>query len=361
LEPFIIRKAFKPQPFKGQTGDQLGFYYHNNVKAWMTANLYQEFLRCWDQQLDQEIPLHKILLLQDNFSGHIIPEGLKNIRVENFAPNLTAHIQPMDQSIIRCFKAHYCAKYIEHAITCYDQGTTPSDIYNIDQLCAMCLANAAWWEVDTTTIQNCWHKSGILPNIDTTTVTTNPSIPISTLIHNAGYEEGPISHMEQQVNNALDGLVERGALQRCNQIDIEALLNPTDKMEHINETTNEEIFKAVMDAHEKRENIDIMGSDDVNDSSPIKHCPTPREALQAISLIINYDTILTPFSHSPTTDSAVDSLPELFLAYCTLTDSDDIMSDDDQVVLRGSDSDPVPLLTSYALSLGPSFLSRSRR
>jgi hypothetical protein len=73
------------------------------------------------------------------------------------------------------------------------------------------------------------------------------------------------------------------------------------------------------------------------------------------------DTILTPFSISSMTDTAVDSLPELFLAYCTLADSDDIMSDDDRVVPRGSGSDPVPLLTSCALGLGPSFLSRSRQ
>jgi hypothetical protein len=73
------------------------------------------------------------------------------------------------------------------------------------------------------------------------------------------------------------------------------------------------------------------------------------------------DTILTPFSLSPMTDTAVDSLPELFLAYCMLTDSDDIMLDDDQVVPRASDSDPVPLLTSCALGLSSTFLSRSRR
>jgi hypothetical protein len=72
------------------------------------------------------------------------------------------------------------------------------------------------------------------------------------------------------------------------------------------------------------------------------------------------DTILTPFSLSSMTDTAVDSLPELFLAYCTLADSDDVMSDDDRVVPRGSDSDPVPLLTGCALGLSPSFLSRSR-
>jgi hypothetical protein len=73
------------------------------------------------------------------------------------------------------------------------------------------------------------------------------------------------------------------------------------------------------------------------------------------------DTILTPFSLSPMTDTMVDSLPELFLAYCTLVDSDDVMSNDDQVVPQGSDLDPVPLLTGCALGLSPSFLSRSRR
>jgi hypothetical protein len=73
------------------------------------------------------------------------------------------------------------------------------------------------------------------------------------------------------------------------------------------------------------------------------------------------DMILTPFSISPMTDTAVDSLPALFLAYCMLADSDDILSIDDRVMPWGLVSDPVPLLTDCAFSLGPSFLSRSRR
>jgi hypothetical protein len=40
------------------------------------------------------------------------------------------------------------------------------------------------------------------------------------------------------------------------------------------------------------------------------------------------DTILTLFSVSPITDTVVDSLPALFLAYCTLADSDDVLSTD---------------------------------
>jgi hypothetical protein len=72
------------------------------------------------------------------------------------------------------------------------------------------------------------------------------------------------------------------------------------------------------------------------------------------------DMILTPFSLSPTTDTAVDCLPALFLAYCTLADSDDALSIDDRVTPRPSVINPIPLLTDCAFGLGPSFLSCSR-
>ena len=150
LPPLIIGKAKKPRAFENKTGAQLGFQYRNNAKAWMTANIYQEWLRQWDHDLG--VKRRSIVLLQDNFSGHIVPAGLQNIRVVNFEPNLTAHIQPMDQGIIRCFKAHYRAKYIQRAIHRYDANITPSEIYDINQLQAMRLADLAWHEVDTTTI-----------------------------------------------------------------------------------------------------------------------------------------------------------------------------------------------------------------
>jgi hypothetical protein len=50
------------------------------------------------------------------------------------------------------------------------------------------------------------------------------------------------------------------------------------------------------------------------------------------------DTILTPFSLSPLMDMAVDSLPGLFLTYCTITDLDDVLSIDDRTVPQASDS-----------------------
>ena len=150
LQPFIIGKAARPRAFEKKTGEQLGFYYRNNAKAWMTAYLYQDWIKRWDRELQAKG--RRILLLQDNFSGHIPPDDLQNIQVENFEPNLTAHIQPKDQGIIRCFKAHYRSRFILRAVNRYDEGITPAEIYNIDQLQAMRLADLTWREVDTTTI-----------------------------------------------------------------------------------------------------------------------------------------------------------------------------------------------------------------
>jgi hypothetical protein len=157
---FIIGEVLRPCAFQGRFGAQLGFYYRNNATAWMTSILYQEWILQWDKELQTK--KCKILLLQDNFSGHIIPDGLHNIRIENFKANLMAHVQPADQGIIRTFKAHYHSKFVHCTISNYDRGVTPSEIYNINQLEAMWLTNAAWREVDVTTIRHCWHKAGIL-------------------------------------------------------------------------------------------------------------------------------------------------------------------------------------------------------
>ena len=181
LPPLIIGKALKPRAFRNKTGTQLGFLYRTNAKAWMTTKFYQEWISDWDQKLRAK--QRHILLLQDNFSGHIPPDGLTNIQVENFKPNLTAHIQPMDQGIIRCFKSHYRAAFIQRSVDNYELGITPSEIYNIDQLEAMHLAQKAWQEVDTTTIRHCWGKANILPEMTGTTPLIQPTLPIAALVH----------------------------------------------------------------------------------------------------------------------------------------------------------------------------------
>ena len=202
------------------------------------------------------------------FQTYSIPpsEGITNIQIENFAPNLTAHLQPMDQGIIKCFKVHYQAGYIQHSINNYKGGVTPSNIYNIDQLDVMRLANHAWLEVDATTIQHCWDKSGILPDTQHTTSLIQPTLPISSLLH---HQEDPISVAKNQVINLLDELENTGALQHSNWMGLLELLNPANEAHGMDKVTDKDIFDAVMEAREQEmEWHNDIGADTMANAEP---------------------------------------------------------------------------------------------
>ena len=291
LRPIVIGRAMKPRAFGKKTGKELGFCYFNNATAWMTSEIYQSWLEDWDKELGKM--KRKILLLQDNFAGHIVPDGLKYIRVENFAPNLTSHVQPMDQGIIQCFKAHYRAAFILRAIDHYEMGVTPSKIYDIDQLQAMRIADAAWRKVDTTTIRHCWRKADILPTF-ADPKPPQPVVPITSLLNpesdNNSSNENPIANAEKIVEDALNELSGTGALQKNNRMDINSLLNPEDESIVAAEMTDEEICQAVLEVQEMREKMPITGSDDVGDSDDVllEARPTYREVLLATSVINRY-------------------------------------------------------------------------
>jgi hypothetical protein len=287
LPPFVIGKAAKPRAFEKKSGAQLGFYYRNNATAWMTTKIYQEWLRDWDEKLRRQ--KRRILLLQDNFSAHTVPNDLTNICVENFKPNLTAHIQPNDAGIIRCFKAHYRSKFVGRAIDRYDNDITPALIYEINQLEAMRLADAAWREVDTTTIRNCWRKTGIVPEVPSHAVETTPTVPISSLLN--GLNSKPsggdaLVHAEKGVSSSLDQLEARGVLQRRNRMDLEELLNPSFEKELISTVSDEEIFKSVQDMLEAEQMMEVDGGDDLEEAAEVK--PTRKEALTAAFTLQRY-------------------------------------------------------------------------
>lgn len=102
----VIGKSKVPRCFKKKSAKDLGLTYYHNTKAWMNAAIYGQYLSDWSRELIQQ--KCKIILLHDNFAGHKIPtEGLSQITVIPFAPNLTAHVHPVDAGVIRCFNAHY--------------------------------------------------------------------------------------------------------------------------------------------------------------------------------------------------------------------------------------------------------------
>ena len=152
----------------------------------------------------------------------------------------------------------------------------------------MRIAEAAWHDVDTTTICNCWQKAGILPDAAPPPSHTNhPSIPISTLLHDTSKSShlDPITQVEKQVEAVLDDLVATGALQKGNRMDIESLLNPAGESHILTETSDEEIYQAVIDAKEAHENLE---GDDIDECPLSEPRPTHRDLLKAVSTINKY-------------------------------------------------------------------------
>ena len=100
-----------------------------------------------------------ILLVLDNFSGHSISYRPTNIRIEFFEPNLTSYVQPLDAGIIRCFKAHYRRQFCARAIDLDEAGEY--DIFQINLLEAIKMAQNAWNAVTNETIAHCWKHTKI--------------------------------------------------------------------------------------------------------------------------------------------------------------------------------------------------------
>jgi hypothetical protein len=284
--PLIIGKARRPRAFKKKTGAQLGFLYRNNAKAWMTTELYQEWLTDIDKKMRDQG--RHILLLLDNFSGHKPPKGLTNVRVENLEPNLTAHIQLMDAGIIRCFKAHFRRYSMQRALDRYDEGVTPGEIYNIDQLQAMRLADISWKEVTKDTIANCWRKSGILPTVDTLRDEEDMDShdgQENDMTPDADSTPDPaITAAEEALVQVLDELQEVGVLQKENLVDIEDLVNMREER-MIEDATDEEIFDAVQKMRSGEQDQEGKGGDDDDEVEPK---PSRKDALQAASTLQRY-------------------------------------------------------------------------
>jgi len=128
--PLFIGHAAKPRCFDKKTGEQLGYWYFNNKKAWMTGVLFQKYLQRLDRYVNRPI-----LLLIDNAPSHIA-DGLelRNVKVLCLPPNTTSKLQPLDAGIIAAFKKHYRKKQVLWGLDQLDVSENP---YKVHQLRAM--------------------------------------------------------------------------------------------------------------------------------------------------------------------------------------------------------------------------------
>ncbi|XP_050297254.1 tigger transposable element-derived protein 4-like [Anthonomus grandis grandis] len=154
----VIGKYERPRCMKNIKN--LPVIYKSNRRAWMTSDIFINYLKEWDEKLRRQ--KRKILLLVDNCAAHPKNVDLTNIRLEFLPPNCTSVIQPMDQGIIKCLKTYYCRYFMYRLIQALDSEET----FNLTILDSIKIIAKSWNEVSQKTIQNCFRHAGLVKSIE---------------------------------------------------------------------------------------------------------------------------------------------------------------------------------------------------
>ncbi|KAF7685385.1 Tigger transposable element-derived protein 4 [Cucumispora dikerogammari] len=159
--PLLIEVFKTPRCFKDNDLSSLEVKYVSSKSAWMTANIFSNYLKNLNEDLIKE--KRSILLISDNFSGHKIA-NLSNIKLEFLPKNATPIIQPLNQGVIKAFKSKNL-----RIISSYLISSSRIEEKNIQQLVkGIDLYTVINWVrksigcVDRSVIVNSWKKSGLL-------------------------------------------------------------------------------------------------------------------------------------------------------------------------------------------------------
>lgn len=166
IKPGLIYRSKNPRALKNKNKDALPVYWMYNSKAWMTKALNQDWFKyCFIPEVKRYLRGKgldfKVLLLTDNAGGHADDLSYDGVKIEFLPPNTTSLIQPMDQGIIRAFKALYTHNTLQHLVESVDLDPDFSlKNYWCGYTIASCLLNIqrAIQEMKTGTLNSCWKK-----------------------------------------------------------------------------------------------------------------------------------------------------------------------------------------------------------
>jgi hypothetical protein len=204
----------------------------------MNRTVFIEFLDWFKQQTAGR----KVLLIIDGYRAHhtgldlwrASSSATDNIRVEFLPPNTTSHSQPLDQGIIRAWKAYYRRQWVQFQANSYEKE---QDLYKaMNVLLAVRWGIKAWQECITdTTIANCWLKSRVLgPQM---TPITRWQAERSGWQEAVNAEETKLATTIQQIKAILHTFKDQDRIK--DMMDIDQFIDPmTEKVEDLIDGTN---------------------------------------------------------------------------------------------------------------------------
>jgi len=262
----IIDKHLNPRCFKGIKCDTLGARYHANAKAWMTQNVFQLWLLDFDRQMQG----CQILLLLDNYPGHIPLEKfaemnvvLRNTHVFYLPPNMTSVVQPCDVGIIHTFKMYYRKRFNNLLLDGYENNIDNLEKINIFYAFRLPVP-ARVEDVLPATIANCFRYC---------------KIRTSDIIHTQQGEVGPPTALIQELQHQMV------QLPYGNPMDIRNLLNYPEENNYIVASNDEDITNHIIEELRPQQDEDAA-SDNDDSVEPLKiSTHQAQEYLEGLTLL----------------------------------------------------------------------------
>lgn len=184
----VIGRAQHPHVFRRNkiNPHNLPVTYRYNKKAWILSGLWYKYLRNLNDKM--RIQGRQIILITDNCPSHPhpnsppensegpIPPTLTHLKLLYLPPNSTSKLQPLDQGIIASFKAAYRRQYADYMVQYFNRYGISAP--KLDILASIYMIADAWESIPSSTISNCWKKSGLLPQ--------SPNLPQASEITSQG-------------------------------------------------------------------------------------------------------------------------------------------------------------------------------
>jgi len=151
-----------PRCFKNIKVESLPVTWEANRNAWMTSALFTKWLTQANRLMRKR--RRNILLFVDNATSHST-ENLSNITVKFLPANTTSVLQPLDQGIIRAFKARYRKHMLHFFLSRIERSESATQLCkSITVLDAVYWINNAWNETSQVSIVKCFRGSGFPAN-----------------------------------------------------------------------------------------------------------------------------------------------------------------------------------------------------
>ena len=155
----VVGQVKAPRCLRGLNIGNLPADYRSNKNAWMSSEIFKEFLLDFDAKMREQ---HRnVLLLIDHYSAH--SAALRQIRLSNvtihfIASNFTSVLQPCESGIIKSFKAEYRKLFLLKAEKSFNKGK----LFKMNIKNAINMSSKAWDSVSLATVCSSWNKVDIL-------------------------------------------------------------------------------------------------------------------------------------------------------------------------------------------------------